>query len=287
MAQPVSAPLILEAFDVAAARGAFPAFDNLNVDYISSRLTAYRSDFDWAIVFNSIAWMGQDIVTIVEPIGNCVEYSRTSEIARKAWAENEEMRRRRETMESTQGQSFLQGLISAFKSTRDMGEWMQTKGRELLEESERARQGAMASGVTEDHKFISPAEIEIGYDDDSTVKILSVSVRGRSIPVPTLTIEPRMDLHRDVEFWAAVALVERHRDALLAQPAEVARFFPRGLPPEFLALDDWHHVDVSAGDAPSRSATFQALANAIAAGDPSAYKPTDPPNTHWSNWLPK
>jgi uncharacterized protein DUF7003 len=36
----------------------------------------------------------------------------------------------------------------------------------------------------------------------------------------------------------------------------------------------------------SSGRSCEALLCAIAAGDPSLCKPTEQPNTHWSNWLP-
>jgi len=52
-----------------------PCFGNMNIDYISSRLLAFRDDLRWLILFNSIVWYpsGQGLTTIVAPIGNCVK----------------------------------------------------------------------------------------------------------------------------------------------------------------------------------------------------------------------
>jgi hypothetical protein len=283
----IAAPVILDALDEAAARGDFPTFDNMNVDYISSRLTVYRGDAEWALVFNSIAWMGQALGTVVEPIGEGVQFTRTSGLGVKAFQDDPEVRRLSERLEQTQRQGFIRALFSAFKVTGEMREMLRARGDELAADALRARQAAMAAGVTEDHKFMSPGEIEIDYAADQTATVRSISVRGRSVPLSSLTVQEQPHLHTDPGFWIAVALVEQHRDELLATHDEVARFFPRGLPPELLVVDEWRHVDLSGDEKPSQSETFQMLANVIAVGDPSLYKPTEQPNTHWSNWLPK
>jgi hypothetical protein len=52
-----------------------PCFGNMNIDYISSRLLAFRDDSRWLILFNSIAWCpsGEGLMTILECVGNCVQ----------------------------------------------------------------------------------------------------------------------------------------------------------------------------------------------------------------------
>jgi hypothetical protein len=54
---------------------AMPYFGNMNIDYISSRLLAFRDDSRWLILFNSIAWWpsGEGLITILECVGNCVQ----------------------------------------------------------------------------------------------------------------------------------------------------------------------------------------------------------------------
>lgn len=52
-----------------------PCFDNVNIDYISSRLLAFRDDNRWLILFNSIAWWpaSDGLMTILQCVGNCVQ----------------------------------------------------------------------------------------------------------------------------------------------------------------------------------------------------------------------
>ena len=78
-------------------------------------------------------------------------------------------------------------------------------------------------------------------------------------------------------------LVHQQRAQLFLTDAE---FKQRLVPawPLLLRLEEWRHPDVTAGEMPSRSESFQMLARVLATGDASAYQPTAAPNTHWSNW---
>lgn len=52
-----------------------------------------------------------------------------------------------------------------------------------------------------------------------------------------------------------------------------------------LQLNEWNHPDVvDDSERPSGSETFQQLARVLVTGDKSKYAPTNPSNTHWSNW---
>lgn len=66
---------ILEFLDRSFNSIEMPCLGNMNIDYISSRLLAFRDDTRWLILFNSIVWWaaGQGLTTIVAPIGNCVK----------------------------------------------------------------------------------------------------------------------------------------------------------------------------------------------------------------------
>lgn len=92
-------------------------------------------------------------------------------------------------------------------------------------------------------------------------------------------------LHRDP--WPMVelfrSLVPRHRDLLLATEDELRARVPADLP-QILVLEEWHHPDVVREVLPSQSETFRALADVLVHGDATRYRPTQPPNTHWSNW---
>lgn len=81
------------------------------------------------------------------------------------------------------------------------------------------------------------------------------------------------------------SLLPENRELLLATDEERHRHLPGDLP-TFIQLDEWHHpAIITEGLKPSDSETFQMLAEAIATGDPSRYRPSRPPNTNWQNWL--
>jgi hypothetical protein len=78
-------------------------------------------------------------------------------------------------------------------------------------------------------------------------------------------------------------LVLDHREALLSTPEELSQRVPADLP-LLLTLDEWNHPDLANDEMPSRSLTFRQLAKVLATADPTHYRPTRPPNTHWSHW---
>ncbi|MDT5027302.1 MAG: hypothetical protein QOE61_3728, partial [Micromonosporaceae bacterium] len=42
--------------------------------------------------------------------------------------------------------------------------------------------------------------------------------------------------------------------------------------------------DLAGGEVPSGTDTFKQIAEVVATQDPGRYHPTQPANTHWSNW---
>ncbi len=80
------------------------------------------------------------------------------------------------------------------------------------------------------------------------------------------------------------SLLPEHHALLLATEEELRQRLPFDLP-LVLRLDEWHHPDVVEDELPSGNEAFQMIADVFVSGDPMRYKPTLPPNTHWSNWL--
>jgi hypothetical protein len=81
----------------------------------------------------------------------------------------------------------------------------------------------------------------------------------------------------------ARGLVPEHRDLLLASDAERRLGIPAGLT-KLLEVDEWDHPRLMEGELPSWCESFRLIAEALAKGDPDLYRPTEPANTHWSNW---
>ena len=65
---------ILSFLDTSFEDMELPLFDNMNMEYVSSRLSVYRSDDEWLLVFNSMVWWPSlvGLVAIVEIVGTGV-----------------------------------------------------------------------------------------------------------------------------------------------------------------------------------------------------------------------
>ena len=114
-------------------------------------------------------------------------------------------------------------------------------------------------------------------------------IRGCEVPVPR---DPEHYQERRIEleippdiqgFELLRGLLPEHRELLLATDEEIRTRIPEDLP-QILRLDEWCHPDISDGDSPSASTTFQALAKVLSTGDPTLYRPRRKPNTHWTRW---
>jgi len=115
-----------------------------------------------------------------------------------------------------------------------------------------------------------------------------VSVRGISVPIPAtqaykehgITVEDpsRVHVYELCRYLAATM-----RSQVLATGEERRVSVPARLR-ELLALDEWNHPDVTGGCVPSKSETFEQIARVLETEDISQYRPSKPPNTHWSNW---
>lgn len=79
------------------------------------------------------------------------------------------------------------------------------------------------------------------------------------------------------------SLLAENRQDLLASDEQLAQRNPGGLP-LWVRLDEWYHPNVLGNERPSDCETFQMLADTIATGETTRYRPTKPPNTHWKNW---
>jgi hypothetical protein len=86
-----------------------------------------------------------------------------------------------------------------------------------------------------------------------------------------------------------------YADLCRATDAEKRMHLPEALP-ELMTIDQWHHRrwhyshapnspgPRASGDAPSSYETYRLIAEVLATRDPSRYRPTLPPNSHWSHW---
>lgn len=114
-------------------------------------------------------------------------------------------------------------------------------------------------------------------------------IRGQSIEIshdPAFYASKGIELEQPgkIMIWEMLrGLMPEQRDKFLAPDDEIHQRIPTGLP-LFIRLDDWHHPDVANEERPGRNETFIMLADALETGDKKIFKPTEKPNTHWSNW---
>jgi hypothetical protein len=139
--------------------------------------------------------------------------------------------------------------------------------------------------------FVKEDPEKLIFDDESSIRpsATSIQIRDQTVSIP-----------RDSEVWTKKgivlqsppaiqpfelmrALVPEHRHLFLATDVELQQRIPSDLP-LFLRLNEWNHPDLAGHSIPSRSRTFQMLAEAIIAGDHRLYRPTERPNTHWTKW---
>lgn len=129
------------------------------------------------------------------------------------------------------------------------------------------------------------AECEEFVDENAS----EVLVRDQAIPLPRVSdyarhgIElaqaPQVQVFELCRFLADIA-----REHVLATPKE-RRVSILPEMEQILQLEEWNHPNiVDETERPSGSETFQQLAQVLATGDLSHYKPSQPPNTHWRNW---
>ena len=211
----VDALAICEFFDQRFDQLEMPCFGNMNIDYVTSRISIYtQAGGSWIVLFNSVVWWPaspDSLLGMIEVIGPGV-------VGR---------------------QGFDNGRITV------------------------------------------PGRIESTEDDEL---LLAVSVRGRPIPLETLDVAPRRDVQSEIGFWACVALLEGHREMLLASDGELAPYIPAGFA-KVAQLEEWEHPSFDVP--PSRTETFRRLASAISSGSFGDVAVCARPNTHWSCWLPK
>ncbi|HSY20374.1 MAG TPA: hypothetical protein VK815_18665 [Candidatus Acidoferrales bacterium] len=156
--------------------------------------------------------------------------------------------------------------------------------------SRQAYENYLANNPNNESRFIFPVEEGDWIDgEDVAANSSVVMVRGESVPLPTpgdfkkfgieLEDEPEMRIYELCRF-----LTEIRREALLATPDELRGNIDPQMQ-QILRLDEWNHPDVVNNDCrPSKSETFQQLAEVIVSGDVRKYQPTLQPNTHWHNW---
>jgi hypothetical protein len=147
----------------------------------------------------------------------------------------------------------------------------------------------LANHPNDDLTIVLPIERSTwpGHDVDLDTTASTVVLRGKRIriPDPPAYAELGIDLldpGRVMAWELCRALASQHRDEVLATEAE-RRAHVRPQLEQVLVLNEWHHPDLFE-ELPSQMESFRQLAEVLATGDVGIYKPTESPNTHWSNW---
>ena len=114
-----------------------------------------------------------------------------------------------------------------------------------------------------------------------------MAIRGKIIPITTEPLNVRGGGHRarrspeNPRLRIAAASCARYQELFFATESELAERLGERMP-LLIRLYEWRHCDIE--EMPGDCEAFQMIADAIAHNDPGRYRPTEPPNTHWSNW---
>jgi hypothetical protein len=142
-------------------------------------------------------------------------------------------------------------------------------------------------------KFIADGEGERLFDEEYEwyVNPGTQNLRLREALIP-LNLEVNFLAAKEIVFEEASrvtaaellrSLVPEYQNLYFATEEELRQRVPSDLP-LILRLEEWNHPDLAAEELPSHSETFQMIADVLISGNPSLYKPTLAPNTHWRNW---
>ena len=128
-------------------------------------------------------------------------------------------------------------------------------------------------------------------DNDELVAETATSsvLRGKifATPAPALYAAAGIELvaaPRVHTFEFCRIAAELRREDVLATSNERRFNVPQDFT-ELLVLDAWNHPNVVLDtERPSQNEAFQQVAQVLVTGDRAHYRPTQSPNTHWSNW---
>lgn len=73
--------------------------------------------------------------------------------------------------------------------------------------------------------------------------------------------------------------------AVKASEADIRQYIPGDLP-KLMTIDAFHHYSIyNKSILPSKQELYQLIAKIISSRNPALWKPTQPANNHWSNWV--
>jgi hypothetical protein len=172
-----------------------------------------------------------------------------------------------------------------------------SKLRNRMSRTDYATEAAYANHLSNnphnESRFIRPIEAGSWQNEEDAEFVTDppsvVVVRGRETSMPSLGDYAKCGVElseplrvRTYEFCRVLASTVR-TDVLANDEERTANVFPEMK--QVLQLDEWNHPNVvEDSDRPSKNETFKQLAQVLSTGNASWYRPTLPPNTHWSNW---
>ena len=138
--------------------------------------------------------------------------------------------------------------------------------------------------------FVYPINNNDWINEDEPEILVENSIcelRGLKLKTPSSSKYERCDISLVEDapqiFEYCRYLAHHYPDEILANDYELRA----SIPPDMellLQLNEWHHPDIVDGELPSQTEAFKQLAQVLVTGNKELYKPSCPPNTHWSNW---
>jgi len=133
-------------------------------------------------------------------------------------------------------------------------------------------------------------EVFSSFDLNSNIK--TIRIRNTIVPIPqSLEVYKKKNIElleddRILAYELMRALTPEYREAFFLRDNEILKKLDLGIP-KLLQLEEWRHPIVyedATPEYPADCEVFQLIAKVVDSLDPSLYKPTEKPNTHWSNW---
>jgi hypothetical protein len=159
--------------------------------------------------------------------------------------------------------------------------------------NQKAWEAYLANNPHNEYRSFFPLDLTGARPDDDGELLertaATVKLRGDAVEVPSAAecewLGVRLQSPPSIHvFELCRALAATHRSQVLALRSE-RRVSVLPEMQEVLVLDEWHHPNVvDADERPSNSEAFRQMAEVLVSGDVALYRPSQQPNTHWTNW---
>lgn len=156
--------------------------------------------------------------------------------------------------------------------------------------SQEAYDNYLKNNPYNEFRFIYPIQNNDWQKDDDPEYLnenANCILRGISVTLPKSSEYVKLGIQLEEEspltYEFCRYLASEYRNSVLCTEDERRV----SIPPEMeliLQLDEWCHPDISGGELPSDSQTFQQLAEIIETGNSALFQNCEITNTHWANW---